>query len=90
VRYAPPALLAAIDELWLLHLAIAKLEAQIDRTTHVHVSIVDAFVVSTINVLTEFALPDRLGAALDKFQAFKEAVLRGTREARGRESRRYG
>ena len=43
-----------------------------------------------MNVLTEFARPDRLGAALDKFQAFREAVLPGTREARGRESRRYG
>jgi hypothetical protein len=87
---SPPALLAAVDELRLLHLAIAKLEAQSDRTTYVHVSIVDAFVVSTINVLTEFAPPDRLGAALDKFQAFREAVLPGTREARGRESRPYG
>jgi hypothetical protein len=87
---SPPALLAAVDELRLLHLAIAKLEAQSDRTTHVHVSILDAFVVSTINVLTEFAPPDRLGAALDKFQAFREAVLPGTREARGRESRPYG
>jgi hypothetical protein len=87
---SPPALLAAVDELRLLHLAIAKVEGRLDTTKRVHVSIVDAFVVSTINVLTEFAPPDRLGAALDKFQAFREAVLPGTREARGRESRRYG
>jgi hypothetical protein len=82
----PPPLLYAIDELRKMHLAIQRLETTADETKYVHVSIVDAFIANTVNVLTEFAPPDRLGAALDKFRASQEAVLRGTPGACGRAS----
>jgi hypothetical protein len=54
------------------------------------VDIVNSFVANTIAVLTEFAPPDRLGAALDKLYALQEAAVPGTREAQGRASHRYG
>ena len=55
-----------------------------------HVDIVNSFVANTIAVLTEFAAPDRLSAALDKLNALQEVAVPGTREALGRESPRYG
>jgi hypothetical protein len=78
---SPPALLAAVDELRLLHLAIAKLEGELDTTTHVHVSILNSLIVSAINVLTEFVAPERLGAALDKLRAMLQHAVPGSTAA---------
>jgi hypothetical protein len=85
----PPPLLAAIGELRLLHLALAKLEGRLDDSTHVHKSLVDALVVNVINVLTEFVPPERLPGALDRLRAYQaQAVPR--RGANGRSTPSYG
>src|SRR5262249_61841518 len=63
----PPPLLAAIDQLRQMHLAIRRLESSAVEVSHIHVSIVDAFIGNAVAVLTEFVA---LGA-----------VARGARQA---------
>jgi hypothetical protein len=73
---APPPLIHAIDELRQMHLMISRLEATVDDTTHIHVSIVDALLGNMVAVLTEFVAPERLPVALDKLQQLQAAVPR--------------
>lgn len=71
----PPPLLAAISELRQLHVAIGRLEGKIGDTTHVHVSLVNALVTNTVQVMSEFVPPERLAAALDKLRALQAAAV---------------
>ena len=82
----PPALLAAVTELRQLHLAIGKLEGALDTSTHVHVSILNGFILNAINVLTEFVPPERVGAALDKLRALLAHALPAHAAAMGAET----
>jgi len=71
----PPPLLAAISELRQLHVAIGRLEGKIGDATHVHVSLVNALVTNTVQVMSEFVPPERLAAALDKLRALQAAAV---------------
>ena len=71
----PPPLLAAITELRQLHVALGRLEGKMGDTTHVHVSLVNALVTNTVQVMSEFVPPERLAAALDKLRALQAAAV---------------
>jgi hypothetical protein len=85
----PPPLLAAIDQLRQMHLAIRRLEATADDVTHIHVSLVDALLGNMMAVLTEFVPPERLEAAIDKLHTLQAAAV-PRRGANGRSTSGYG
>ena len=73
----PPPLLAAIDHLRQMHLAIRRLESSAVEVSHIHVSIVYAFIGNAVAVLTEFVAPEQLPAALDKLRALQAMAVVG-------------
>jgi hypothetical protein len=87
-RMIPPPLLAAIDQLRRMPLAISRLEATVDDTTHIHVSLVDHLIGAVVAVLSEFVPPEQLPAALDKLALQASAVP--PRGAHGQSPLSYG
>ena len=70
----PPALLAAISELRKLHQAIGILERTTDGVDYVHADLVNTLIRNTVAVISEFVLPEHVGAALDKLRTLQQAV----------------
>lgn len=77
----PPPLLAAIDGLRKMHLAIARLDHVRDETKFIHVDLVDALIGNVVAVLTEYVQPERLPAALDKLHTMQAAATPRMRAA---------